>query len=124
LRRGIVALLGPPSSGGLQQSAHSDEVVRRGGEGKHPADAIQTFVPRFAQETDGLHPTEDLLDSFAGALTDFVSRMASRPAINSAGAPVGFVLRHVRDYAQASDRSPTLVTFPVAVCGREGETRT
>src|SRR5712691_1917201 len=71
-------------SRGRVQGADADQVVRRRGEQELPVHAPSATVPELAQSADGLHPAEDFLDAFAGALTDGIARMPGGPRIERA----------------------------------------
>src|SRR5512143_341524 len=52
----------------------------------------------LAESSDGLDPTEDLLDSLAFFLTDGVARVLRGPLIDGAAASFVLVLGHVRSH--------------------------
>src|SRR6188508_2519661 len=64
--------------------APADHVVRRRGEGKDPIDESTAAVAEFAEQADGLHPTEGLLDQFALPLAERVARVTERARIDRA----------------------------------------
>ena len=71
------------SCGGRHQSRDSEQIV--GGSDQigvhlHPFTAS---VASFAQTTDGLHPTERLLDAFTEPLAERVTRMTGGAGIES-----------------------------------------
>ena len=78
-----------------QQISHADQIVSGCGEGENPADAKQTAVPCFAQHSNGLHPAEYFLDSFAFLLADFVTGVTSGALVNGASARAFGVLRNM-----------------------------
>src|SRR6202022_1485840 len=80
------ALTPCPSYCRRQQSAQSDEVVGRRGEGKEPADQGLAAVPQFAQPADRLHPAKALFDQFPFALAEGVPGMPGRASIDGASA--------------------------------------
>jgi hypothetical protein len=89
-----------------RQVAYAHQVVRRGGEGEHPAS-----VPRLPEIPHGLHPAEDFLHPFPQALTYGVPRMAGGAAVNG-GLPPLAVLGHMRHGLQAPhglDESPAII---------------
>src|ERR1019366_8559341 len=52
----------------------------------------------LAESSDGLDPTEDLLDSLAFSLTDGVARLLRGSLVDGAAAPCVLVLRYVRSH--------------------------
>jgi hypothetical protein len=60
------------------------KVVRRQCQGEHPIDEGDPAMARLAQPANGFEPTEDLLYSFALALTGRVSRMAGGTLVDNA----------------------------------------
>src|SRR6516162_3891838 len=84
----------PSVSRGRVQGAHADQVVRRGGEQELPVHAPSATVPELAQSADGLHPTEDFFDAFAGTLTEGIAGMPGGPRIERA---TGFLLGDMHD---------------------------
>ena len=72
------------------------QVEGRRGEGEHPSDSFASAMLGLAQASDGLDPTEDLLDTFALSLAHRVALVPRGALINRAGAPLVLVLRHVR----------------------------
>src|SRR5512145_83324 len=90
--------------------SHSYQVVDRQREGKHPPDPQDPSMPSLAHQPDSLQPPEDLLHPFALSLTDLVSRMSGRSAIQSAA----LLLRHVRGYlhpTQLLNKVPHIVVL-------------
>src|SRR6266542_1887219 len=75
--------------------APAHQVVGGGAEAKQPVDEMSAAVAELAEEPDGLHPAEGLLDQFPLALTQGIARMTSRAAIDRAATESG-VLRDVR----------------------------
>jgi len=80
------------------------QVVRGGAEGKHPIDETPPTVGEFAQQADGFHPPEGLLDQFPLALADEVPGVSHRAPVNgtAAGSPDG--LRDMRRHVHRADR--------------------
>src|ERR1700726_180692 len=64
--------------------APAHQVVGGGAEAKQPIDEAATAVTKFAEEPDGLHPAEGLLDQLPLALAQGIARMARGPAIDRA----------------------------------------
>src|SRR6516225_8404719 len=89
----------PSVSRGRVQGAHADQVVRRGGEQELPVHAPSATVPELAQSADGLHPTEDFFDAFAGTLTEGIAGMPGGPRIERA---TGFLLGDMRRRLQVA----------------------
>src|SRR4051812_37594314 len=75
-RRRIVWSHCGQSRGGLEQSAHPHDVVRRRGEGEDPVDERSAAMPELPEAPDRLHPPEALLDELPLLLTDGVPRVA------------------------------------------------
>src|SRR5947209_1166432 len=65
-----------------EQRPHADQIERRGREDEGPVDARAAAMPQLAQQADGLHPAEALLDQLPLLLTDGVARMTGRPGID------------------------------------------
>src|SRR5438046_743384 len=55
-------------------------------------------MPGLAESSDGLDPTEDLLDSFALSLTDGIPRVLRGSLIDGAAAVLVLVLRYMRSH--------------------------
>src|SRR4030095_2850106 len=69
-----------------QQRAHADQIKHRGREDEGPVASRVSAVPQLAQQTDGLHPAEALLDQIPLLLTDRVARMAGGAGIDRTAA--------------------------------------
>ena len=69
-----------------RQVAYPDEVVDGQAESEERVDEHSAAEFDLAEESDGLQPAEDLLDSLALPLADVVARMACRPAVDRARA--------------------------------------
>src|SRR6266851_6377751 len=65
-----------------EQRPHADQIERRRGKDEGPVDACAAAVPELAQQANGLHPAEALLDPLALLLTERVARMAGRAGID------------------------------------------
>lgn len=76
---------------------HSDEVKCGRAVEEDPVDEFPASVPEFSETSYCFHPAEDLFDSFALLLTDFISRFQSRASVDSTGTRF-VVLRHVRGH--------------------------
>src|SRR5579863_1826599 len=109
------------SSRRIQQFAHSHQVVGSSGEGKHPADTVDSLVAGLSHDGDGLQPTEDLLDSFAGSLTHLVSGMPGCPPVDRAPS-VADVLRDMRSHALLPQLTDEIACV-VALVGAESDSR-
>src|SRR5882672_6877825 len=70
------------SGGSHDQIAPADQVVRRGGEGEDPIDEAAAAVAQFAEQPDGFHPPEGLLDFLSAPFTEGVARVSCGPTIN------------------------------------------
>jgi len=68
-----------------RQVADSHQIVRRGGEGEHPAHPVLASVPSLPEIPHGFHPAEDLLHPFSQTLTDGIPRMAGGAAADCPG---------------------------------------
>ena len=71
--------------------AHPHQVVSGGGEGEHPAHALQSTEACLALQSDGLDPSEDLLHPFPFSLADAITLVPGGPFVDGA-APVGIIL--------------------------------
>src|SRR6516225_6628415 len=93
------------------QSSHSDEVVRRQSESKHPVNTTCPSVPGLPQCGHGLHPPENFFDALPFALTDHVSGMTCRPSIDGAVLPLRSDVRCVPEIAHSLDECHRVVTL-------------
>ena len=87
-----------------RQVTYSHQIVRRGGEGEHPAHPVLASVPSLPEIPHRLHPAEDLFHPFSQALTDGVPRMAGGAPVNgglSAVAVLGYVGHSLRDWTNS-----------------------
>ena len=75
------------------QIANSHHIVGGHRKGESPPNPIDATKPGLAISSDGFHPAEDLLHSFANTLTDQVALGASGASINGGA---DFALRNVR----------------------------
>src|SRR5258706_14743690 len=77
----------PSSSGPLRpEVAPADQVVGRGAEGKDPVDESSAAMSEFAEEADGFHPAEGLLDQLPLALTEGIAGVAHRAPVDGPAA--------------------------------------
>ena len=67
---------------GLQKLGDSHEIVSRGQEGEHEADAICSPVPRLAQSRYRLDVAKAFFDPFADTLTDQIAGMTRNTSID------------------------------------------
>ena len=91
-----------------RQVADAHQIVRRGGEGEHPAHPVLASVSSLPEIPHGFHPAEDFLHPFSQALTDGVPRMAGGATVNG-GLPAVAVLGHMGhglQGPQSLDKSP------------------
>jgi len=79
----------------FHQLGQPNEVVSRGGQREHPADAGETTMTGRAEAGGRLGPAKHLLDALAHPPTDGVAGMAGRASLDCR-APMGGVLRDVR----------------------------
>src|SRR5258706_7197473 len=97
----------------LGQVSNADQVVDGGSELEDPTHQPHSAVSGFTQQPHGLQPTEDFFHSFALALTNFITRVASGPLVDRASASL-VVLGHMRRYltgAQICDKVFRVVTL-------------
>ena len=93
-------------------SSQAHQVVGGHGELELLIDASQTTKYRLSNATNGLAPTEGLLDPFADDLADAVTRMAGSTAVDRAAAATGIVGSYVgRDLALATPGHRKLAGF-------------
>jgi len=106
------------SSGPREQGAQPDQVVRRCVEGEDPIHQYRAAMVELAQQSDGLHPPEGLFDQLSFSLTDRVSGVTRRAAIDRAAATIGLrILRDVRrdiQLARLSDKVARVVVLVAA----------
>src|SRR5579864_4315201 len=81
--------------GSRDESRHANEVVRGGHQICRQLRQLQADEPRSSKATDGFHPSEDLLDSLAFSLADYVTSVTGGALIDGAASTAG-VLGQVR----------------------------
>ena len=85
---------GCPDGRGTSEIPYAHQIIGGCGQSKHPTHALQTAMPQFLQQPNGLHPTEDLLYLFTGLLADAIPAMPRRPVVHGT-LPTPLVLRHM-----------------------------
>ncbi len=90
------------SRGARSQRPPSYEVVRRRGEGHDPIHLATATMMELAQQADGLHPAEGLLDLLPASLPERIPWMSRGASVDRA-APIGRVLGHMRRDAHLPD---------------------
>src|ERR1700680_5140385 len=75
-----------PSGWLREQGAQAHQIERRRREDEGPVDTRPAAVPQLAQQANGLHPAEALLDQLPLLLTDRVARMTGRAGIDRTAA--------------------------------------
>ena len=101
------------SSWHLSEISYPDQVVGGHPEGEDPVHEHRPAMFDLAQTSDSFEPAEGMLDLFAFHLTHCVSRMTSRPPIDSA-ALAGVVLRDVwrdLDSSKCGDEGARVVSL-------------
>src|SRR5579864_3087953 len=83
------SLVGSCGDGSRDESGHADEVVRGGHQICRQLRQLQADEPRSSKATDGLHPSEDLLDSLAFSLADCVTSVTGGALIDGAASTAG-----------------------------------
>jgi len=92
--------------GGRYQTDHPDEVVGSCDQVAGQLGLFQAAVARPSEPTHRLHPAEDLLDPFADTLTDGISSLTRRSAVDRT-APATGVLRHMWRHVPLAELSDT-----------------
>src|SRR6516225_6722329 len=83
------------SPGRKREIAHSYQIVSRQCQGEHPIDQRDPAMAYLAQPADRLEPPKDLLDPFALALTERVSRVARGTLVDDTGWFAGEMRRYM-----------------------------
>lgn len=78
-----------------QEIVDSHHIVQRQGKLEHPSNTLSSTMTSLLHQTDGLHPSEDLLDKLPLPLTCLVPGMSNCTTIDSTGTVRG-ILCHMR----------------------------